>query len=204
MRRDEIAAKKLRLAELQAEAARLEAEVDSTEFVEAVATWAKRGYYLTYYATAGFFLGMVAALVSLRIVWGFVGTRYARFSSFVYRPRQVIQYGRDLLRLGGRRYIGHSPAGGAMVIALLVMILLIVATGLLALAVLENAGPLAGYVATSRSVGRFWKGVHELLANLTLGLVLLHICGVLWASFVHGENLIRAMWNGRKKAQIDH
>lgn len=65
MRRDEIAAKKLRLAELQAEAARLEAEVDSTEFVEAVATWAKRGYYLTYYATAGFFLGMVAALVSL-------------------------------------------------------------------------------------------------------------------------------------------
>ena len=157
--------------------------------------------FMTIHVWAGY---LVAALVSLRIVWGFVGTRYARFSSFVYRPRQVIQYGRDLLRLGGRRYIGHSPAGGAMVIALLVMILLIVATGLLALAVLENAGPLAGYVATSRSVGRFWKGVHELLANLTLGLVLLHICGVLWASFVHGENLIRAMWNGRKKARIDH
>ena len=158
-------------------------------------------HFMTIHVWIGY---LVAALVSLRIVWGFVGTRYARFSSFVYRPRQVIQYGRDLLRLGGRRYIGHSPAGGAMVIALLVMILLIVATGLLALAVLENAGPLAGYVATSRSVGRFWKGVHELLANLTLGLVLLHICGVLWASFVHGENLIRAMWNGRKKARIDH
>jgi hypothetical protein len=65
MKRDDIAAKKVRLAELQAEAARLEAEVDSEEFVEAVASWAKRGYYLTYYATAGFFLGMVAALVSL-------------------------------------------------------------------------------------------------------------------------------------------
>ncbi|MFM7243014.1 MAG: hypothetical protein ACKO40_02405 [Planctomycetaceae bacterium] len=65
MKRDDIAAKKVRLTELQAEAARLEAEVDSEEFVEAVATWAKRGYYLTYYATASFFLGMVAALVSL-------------------------------------------------------------------------------------------------------------------------------------------
>ena len=65
MKRDDIAAKKVRLAELQAEAARLEAEVDSEEFVEAVASWAKRGSYLTYYATAGFFLGMVAALVSL-------------------------------------------------------------------------------------------------------------------------------------------
>lgn len=65
MKRDDIAVKKVRLAELQAEAARLEAEVDSEEFVEAVASWARRGYYLTYYATAGFFLGMVAALVSL-------------------------------------------------------------------------------------------------------------------------------------------
>jgi hypothetical protein len=65
MKRDDIAFKKVRLAELQAEAARLEAEVDSEEFVEAVASWARRGYYLTYYATAGFFLGMVAALVSL-------------------------------------------------------------------------------------------------------------------------------------------
>jgi hypothetical protein len=65
MRRDDIAVKKLRLAELQAEAARLEAEVDSEEFVEASSSWARRGYYLTYYATAGFFLGMVAALVSL-------------------------------------------------------------------------------------------------------------------------------------------
>lgn len=147
---------------------------------------------------------LVAALVVLRIMWGFVGTRYARFSSFIYRPRMIIQYGQDLLRLRGRRYIGHSPTGGAMVIALLVMILLIVATGLLTLAVLENAGPLAGYVATNRSAGRFWKGVHELLSNLTLGLVLIHVCGVLWASFVHGENLILAMWNGRKRARIDH
>ena len=59
------AAKKARLAELQAEAARLEAEVEAEAFADSVRDWAKRGYYLTYYATAGFFLGMVAALVSL-------------------------------------------------------------------------------------------------------------------------------------------
>lgn len=62
---DDVAAKQKRLAELQAEAARLEAEVEAEAFAEGVRDWAKRGYYLTYYATAGFFLGMVAALTSL-------------------------------------------------------------------------------------------------------------------------------------------
>lgn len=147
---------------------------------------------------------LAALLVILRIVWGFVGTRYARFTSFVYRPRKIIRYTRDLLMFGGRRYIGHSPAGGAMVVALLMMILLIVGSGLLAFAMLEGSGPLANYVAANRSAGRVWKEVHEILANVTLGLVLVHICGVLWASLVHGENLMRAMWNGRKRAHIDH
>ena len=157
--------------------------------------------FITVHVWAGYLIG---ALVLLRIIWGVVGTRYARFSTFIYRPRTVLHYARDLLRLGGRRYLGHSPAGGAMVIALLVMILLIVMTGLIALALLDSAGPLAGYLATNRPVGRIFKEIHEVLSNLTLGLVVLHICGVLWASFVHGENLIRAMWNGRKRALNDH
>jgi len=62
---DDVVAKQKRLAELQAEAARLEAEVEAEAFAEGIRDWAKRGYYLTYYATAGFFLGMVAALTSL-------------------------------------------------------------------------------------------------------------------------------------------
>ena len=65
MNRDSVAAKRARLAELQAEAERLESEVDAEEFGAAVGAWARKGYYLTYYATAGFFLGMVAALASL-------------------------------------------------------------------------------------------------------------------------------------------
>lgn len=65
MSRDSVAAKRARLAQLQAEAERLESEVDAEEFGQAVGEWARKGYYLTYYATAGFFLGMVAALASL-------------------------------------------------------------------------------------------------------------------------------------------
>lgn len=149
---------------------------------------------------AGYLVGI---LVVLRIIWGFIGTRHARFTSFVYRPHKIIRYVRDLLLFRGRRYIGHSPAGGAMVVALLAMTLLIVGSGLLAFAALEGAGPLANYIAVDRSAGRVWKEIHEILANITLGLVLVHICGVLWASLVHGENLIRAMWYGKKRAQID-
>ena len=75
MSRDPVAAKRARLAELQAEAERLEAEVDAEEFGVAVGEWARKGYYLTYYATAGFFLGMVAALVSL--MFNIIGASWA-------------------------------------------------------------------------------------------------------------------------------
>lgn len=146
---------------------------------------------------AGYVAGTV---VVLRIIWGFIGTRYARFTNFVYRPRKILRYARDLILLGGRRHLGHSPAGGAMVVVLLVMVLLVVGSGLVAFAALDGAGPLASYIAVDRTSGRIWGAVHEVLANVTFGLVLLHICGVLWASLVHGENLVRAMWTGRKPA----
>jgi cytochrome b len=89
------------------------------------------------------------------------------------------------------------------VLVLLSMIVAIVVTGMITLAALDGAGPLSDYIALSRSAGHTWKELHELLANAALGLVLLHICGVLLASLVHGENLIRAMWDGRKRQRID-
>lgn len=88
-----------------------------------------------------------------------------------------------------------------MIVLLLLMILLIAATGLLALAMSEGTGPLAGTVAIDRSVGHTWKEIHEFLVNITLALILVHIGAVLWASVVHGENLVRAMWNGRKRIE---
>jgi hypothetical protein len=92
-------------------------------------------------------LGYTAAtLVTLRVIWGFVGPQEARFSSFVRGPRVVLQYFLDLIRLSSKRYLGHSPAGGAMVIALLFMLGVTTITGMANLAVERGQGPLAGLV----------------------------------------------------------
>lgn len=142
----------------------------------------------------------VGVLVLARLVWGVIGSRHARFTSFVYAPRTILEELRGMLTFTGKRYIGHSPAGGAMVILLLITLIFIVSSGLITLALREGTGPLAGWNTPNRSLGRAAGGIHEFFANLAFGLVLLHICGVLFASFVHGENLIKAMWTGRKPA----
>jgi cytochrome b len=155
---------------------------------------------LSLHVVAGYVVG---GLVLARLIWGVVGPRYARFTSFVYAPRKILHELRALLTFSGKRYIGHSPAGGAMVLALLVMLLLLVGSGLVTLALREGAGPLAGWIAPNRSLGRVAGGVHEFLANSTLVLVVIHIGGVLFASFVHGENLVKSMWTGRKPAHTE-
>jgi cytochrome b len=159
---------------------------------------------LAWHVWAGYVVGVV---VLLRVAWGFVGPRHARFADFLYRPAEVARYLRDLVGLRGRRYLGHSPAGGAMVIVLLGGLLATVASGLVLYALRDHAGPLAGLVGAPAAAaagvprgGRLWHEVHELLANLMLALVILHVAGVLLASYVHRENLARAMITGDKRA----
>jgi cytochrome b len=128
----------------------------------------------------------IAGLVGLRIVWGFVGPRHARFGDFVRSPPAVLSYLGDVAQLRAPRYLGHNPAGGAMIIALLVM--------------LAGAG-ITGYMMTSDVFwGEEWiEDIHEAFANLTVGLVIVHVLGVLFSSLMHGENLVKSMVTGQKR-----
>jgi cytochrome b len=149
-------------------------------FLIAWATGEEWGYVHT---RAGY---AIAGLLAARIIWGFVGTKHARFSSFVYSPRTVLAFLADTARLKARRYLGHNPAGGVMVIALMVMIALITATGIM--------------MTTDAFRGVEWVGeAHEALVNVAIVLVILHVAGVVLASFEHSENLVRAMVTGWKR-----
>lgn len=134
--------------------------------------------------TAGY---IIAGLIAFRVIWGFVGSRHARFMSFVYGPSTVTGFLGDTVRLKARRYLGHNPAGGLMVLGLLLVIAVI---------------SLSGWMMTTDAYwGVKWVGeLHEAAAFTALGLVALHIGGVIVASLEHGENLVRAMFTGRKRA----
>lgn len=141
---------------------------------------------------------LIAALLVLRLLWGFVGTRHARFTDFVRSPRTVWAYLRDALRLRAPRYLGHNPAGGAMVLALMIALAATVGSGLVLYAAEDFAGPLAGWIRGAWAAD-LAEGLHEVAANLTVLLVVLHVAGVLFASLEHGENLVRSMIDGRKR-----
>ena len=158
---------------------------------------------------------LVATIVVARVIWGLVGPRHARFVDFVPSPRAALRYLFDLLRMRAPRHLGHSPAGGAMIVALILSLAVTAGTGMALLAIRKNEGPLApwlGQAAVASAAptkatgerapkpGRVVKQVHELFSNLTLFLVGFHVLGVLFASFAHGENLVRAMITGRKRA----
>lgn len=128
----------------------------------------------------------VLGLVAVRTAWGVVGSRNARFTSFVPSPLRLVAYVKDLAAFREKRYLGHNPAGAVMIIALLIA--------------LTGTG-VTGWLLTTDA---FWGSealgdVHGALANGTLALVGLHVAGVLYSSVRHRENLVRAMFTGRKR-----
>lgn len=130
----------------------------------------------------------IAALVAMRFVWGFIGPENARFSSFVKGPRAVAAFLKQSSRLEAPRHLGHNPAGGAMIVLLLALLAALCATGFM------------------MTTDTFWgskplEEAHEALAYITLALVGLHVAGVVLASLEHGENLVKAMITGRKRAE---
>jgi cytochrome b len=128
---------------------------------------------------------VVLGLIAFRLVWGFVGTKHARFADFVPSPRQLVGYLVSLMRGAPERYLGHNPAGGVMILCLLATVLVTAASGWL--------------MTTDRFWGTEWvEELHEAAAYTALALVGVHVLGVVVSSWLHHENLVRAMITGRK------
>jgi cytochrome b len=130
---------------------------------------------------------VVIAILTVRSLWGMIGPPHARFAEFVRPPEATIGYLRGILRREAPRYLGHNPAGAAMILLLFGVLLATALTG-----VLTVRGDLP------RRTG---KEIHELLGNAVLVLAALHVLGVAVTSLMHRENLVRAMLTGRKAAE---
>ena len=137
----------------------------------------------------------VAVLLVFRVIWGFVGSRHSRFSDFVRPWREVFAHIRGMLSLRPARTPGHNPLGGWMALLLLLVLAAQVGTGLFA-SDDGLGGPLAGTVAagTAHAIAE----LHEGLSGALLGLIGLHIIGVLVESLLTRDNLVRAMITGQK------
>jgi cytochrome b len=146
-------------------------------------SWVTGGEIKQVHIASGY---VVLGLVATRIVWGLIGTRHARFRDFIYGPRAILGFLRDTLRFRAQRYHGHNPAGGAMVLALLLVL---------------SATCATGYMMTTDT---FWgvewvEKVHHFAASFLLVLIGFHIAGVAIASIEHRENLVKAMFTGWKR-----
>lgn len=126
------------------------------------------------------------SIASARAVWGVLGRRHARFASFVRGPRAVLGYALRLVEGSEARYLGHNPLGGWMVLALLACLAIVCISGIL--------------YTTDRFWGLGWlEQTHRLSAWTLVALAALHLSGVAFMSWRHRENLIGAMWSGRKR-----
>lgn len=178
------------------------------------------GSFNAIHVTAGYALFF---LVLARVVWGFIGTRHARFVDFVYPPREIAGYLRGLIARSPKNYLGHNPAGGAMVCLLLCVLLLTMTAGLKTLGAFGK-GPLAdmpaGIMASAYANGDeghddhhdhdhgadagFWKEIHQGLVGFLIFLVVIHVCGVIVSSVLHKENLILPMITGKKRIREEN
>lgn len=133
--------------------------------------------------SAHMLLGLVLAfMVLLRVVWGFVGTRHARFRDFLYGPRKVVRYLVDAVRGRAERHAGHNPGASVAILAMLVLVLGLALTGVL-------------MARGDKSV----EDLHGIFAYLLLATAIIHVVGVLWHSYRQRENLTRGMIDGRKE-----
>jgi len=126
----------------------------------------------------------IALMVCLRLVWGIAGTRYAKFGTFIFGPGALIEYMKGTVVGGGKRYIGHNPGSALAIFALLALVLAMAVTG-----IMMGQG--------NESV----EELHEILAWITVGVVVVHVLGVALHTVRHRENITLSMIHGKKQAQ---
>ncbi len=156
----------------------------------------------------------ILGLLVFRIIWGFVGCKHARFSDFIFSPKETINYTKSMMSGTPKHYWGHNPLGALMVFALLITLVLTTVSGLKVYGI-EGYGPLAEvnssyFISNANASGHmeqegedseeeeFWEEIHEFFANLMLVLIALHIVGVVVSSKLHKENLAKSMVTGYK------
>jgi len=135
-------------------------------------------------------------LLIFRLIWGVVGSHYARFKAFSYSPKEVINYLRALLGSGVKHYVGHNPAGAWAVFLLITVGMLLALSGLIVLGGEEQQGVLAGKITFDQSAP--FSLLHEVIAWGMVAVVAVHVTGVIVESVLHRENLIGAMFRGTK------
>lgn len=145
-----------------------------------------------------FYMGYgLSAVIVARILYGFLGSDFAKFKQFIYHPTEIIQYSKALLLGRGKAYLGHNPVGGIMVIVLLLAMTAQWVTGLFTSDEIFWFGPFYGSV--SEELSATLGSVHHTLPNVLLALVALHILAVLYHELRFKERLVAAMLHGKKK-----
>ncbi|MBU3671861.1 MAG: cytochrome b [Sinobacteraceae bacterium] len=163
-----------------------------------VAAWLTReieGDWFVWHTRFGY---AVLLLVVTRLLWGFVGTRHARFASFVRGPASILRYLRGDSTSSPNVAVGHNPLGALMVLALLGLLLIQALTGLFANDQIMETGPLFGYVSSTTSDAL--TTVHKQVFDLIVAAVFVHVAAALFYLWVRHDNLILPMLTGRKSA----
>lgn len=160
-----------------------------------VAAWITKGssQQLDIHVFAGY---LAAALVFFRVLWGWRGGKYARFRSFIYAPAAYRDHLQSLIHLKPSRYVGHNPLGGLAIFLMLGLLACIVLSGMFALGGAFQQGPLAGYL--DFAFGELFREGHEIFAYGLVGVIAVHVGGVIVESVLTRDNLFSAMIHGLK------
>ena len=137
---------------------------------------------------------LMIGLLLFRLVWGLIGPRHARFVNFIKGPTSILAYLK-----GGLKTVGHNPMGAGMVVLMLILLLVQVTTGLFSTDDIAFVGPYNPSV--SHDLTEKLTAIHHKNFNLILAAVVLHLCAIVFYTFVKKERLVPAMIHGHKPAE---